>query len=68
MIPPIVEPILAGVFVSLFNKYILNQINPSVLCCKTTHETVHESDRDESDSSTTTTSINSDINHIHVVH
>ncbi len=73
MIPPICEPILAGIFVSLFNKYILNNINSSVLCCKSTHETTHEianesSDQDEN--SSPTTSINSDISnvHIHVVH
>ena len=60
MIPNIIEPILAGVFVSLFNKYILNKCNAS--CCETTHETAHETD-----DSSTTTSINSDI-HVHVVH
>ena len=66
MIPPILEPVFAGIFVSLFNKYILNQCNPSVPCCKTTHETAHESDREED--SSTTTSINSDINHVHIHH
>ena len=58
MISPICEPILAGIFVSLFNKYILNKCN--ALCCETTHETIHESDE-----SSTTTSINSDM-HVHV--
>ena len=61
MIPPICEPILAGVFVSLFNKYILNKCNAS--CCETTHETAHETDREED--SSTTTSINSDM-HVHI--
>ncbi len=61
MIPPICEPIFAGIFVSLFNKYILNKCNTS--SCEAAHETAHDSDLDSS----TTTSINSDI-HIHAVH
>ena len=62
MIPPILEPICAGIFVSIFNKYILNKCNTS--CCETAHETA---DSDHEEDSSTTTSINSDI-HIHVVH
>ena len=62
MIPPILEPIFAGIFVSLFNKYILNNCNTS--CCETEHE---NDDSDHEEDSSTTTSINSDI-HVHVVH
>ena len=64
MIPPILEPIFAGIFVSIFNKYILNKCNPSVSCCETAHETA---DSEHEEDSSTTTSINSDI-HIHAVH
>ena len=58
--PSILEPIAAGIFVALFNKYIINHHFTFSTCTETTHETTHEDD------SSTTTTINSDVGQIHL--
>ena len=60
--PSVIEPITAGLVVALINKFIIN--NPSVWvsvcgCGKPHHDDSHE------DASSSTTSINDDVAHVH---
>ncbi len=57
----IAEPVVAGIVVALFNTYIINNFNPFILCSEAVVEPHH------GDGSSTTT-MNSDINHIHIHH
>lgn len=58
--PSIMEPIAAGIIVALFNKFVINHHWSFSACSEATHETTHEDD------SSTTTTINSDVGHIHM--
>ena len=60
MVASILEPICAGIFVAIFNKYIINHHWSFSVCTDAVHETTHEDD------SSTTTTINSDVGHIHM--
>ena len=55
------EPIAAGIAVAIFNKYILNKLDPLgwcyVQCC--------EKDQEEDCMSSASTSVTSEICHIH---
>ena len=60
-IPPMVEPITAGVLVYLIDRYITSQINfcfPCQFMQEHLFETDREVERDSRDSSSTSTTIN----------
>jgi len=56
----IIEPIAAGLLVAIINKYIINNNWLFDQCMTTTHDTRHEDD------TSTTTSINTDVEHVHI--
>jgi len=56
----IIEPIAAGLLVTIINKYIINNNSLFDQCMTITHDTRHEDD------SSTTTSINTDVEHVHI--
>jgi len=66
VIPTICEPIAAGLFVSLFNKFILNN-HMLTGCCQNLFyiQQVIEHPDDASSTTTTTTLDTELINHIH---
>ena len=58
--PTILEPIAAGVIVAVFNKYILNKLDPFGFCYQLRRET----DDDDCTSSSSTSVVN-DAAHVH---
>ena len=58
--PSILEPIAAGIAVAIFNKYILNKLDPLVCCYQHCCEK-----EDEECMSSTSTSVTSEACHIH---
>ena len=61
MIPPIFEPISAGIAVAIFNKYILNKLDPLAYCYA---QCCHK-DEDDDCVSSSSTSVVSDACHVH---
>ncbi len=62
---PILEPILAGLFVSLINKYIVNN-NALWLWCNPPTVDIYQHEDDLASSNTTVSDISLDEPHIHV--
>ena len=57
--PSILEPIAAGIAVAIFNKYILNKLDPLCWCYQ------HCCEKDEEDCmSSTSTSVTSEACHV----
>ena len=62
MIPSFFEPIGAGIAVAIFNKYILNKLDPLAYCYAQCCETEAE---EEDCVSSSSTSVVSDACHVH---
>ena len=58
--PTILEPIAAGVIVAVFNKYVLNKLDPFGFC----YQLCRETDDDDCTSSSSTSVVN-DAAHVH---
>ena len=61
MIPSFFEPIGAGIAVAIFNKYILNKLDPPAYCYA---QCCHKDEEDDCVSSSST-SVVSDACHVH---
>ena len=59
--PSILEPIAAGIAVAMFNKYILNKLDPLGWC----YQHCCEKEEEEDCMSSTSTSVTSEACHIH---
>ena len=60
--PTILEPILAGIAVALFNKYILGKFDPLAAC----GAACVKKDDDDACTSSSSTSVTADTGHVHV--
>ncbi len=61
--PTICEPVLAGIVVALFNKYILGRIDSFFATCGGAS---FKKDDDDECTSSSSTSVAADLGHVHV--